>query len=136
MEKGGANHYQGKSLDDIDIDMEQNLLSDDESSKKSDNEDDVYESLPRSSSSSVKQNSSHVTSTIIVPKKGKFRTLVPWTSRQKKVVKKYFTNHIKSKTPPRRRECEELKEQHKEMLSNKDWLKIKVFIQNEYKKKQ
>lgn len=60
--------------------------------------------------------------------------LVPWTKEQKDVVTKYFKFHIKNHQPPKKNECEKLKEQHVDLLKNKDWLKIKVFVQNIYSK--
>ncbi|KAF5282708.1 hypothetical protein FQR65_LT02705 [Abscondita terminalis] len=66
----------------------------------------------------------------------KKRILVAWTKEQKEVVKDFFADHIIKKKPPKQRECTELKNKHAELLNNKDWLKIKVFIQNEYTKKK
>lgn len=60
------------------------------------------------------------------------RVLIPWTKEQKKCVTTFFAEHIKSQKPPKKVECEELKALHPEVLSNKNWLKIKVFIQNIY----
>ena len=62
------------------------------------------------------------------------RNLVPWTNDQKEVTLNYFKEHIKNKKPPKKVECENLKTLYGEVLNNKDWLKIKVFIQNEYSK--
>nr|CAI5821399.1 unnamed protein product [Callosobruchus analis] len=59
---------------------------------------------------------------------------VKWTSEQKQVVTRYFKQHVKEKRPPKRAECEALIEQHPELLENKSWTKIKVFIQNLYTK--
>lgn len=63
------------------------------------------------------------------------RGLIPWTAEQKKICTTFFKFHIKNKQPPKRHECEALKEKHRDLLINKDWLKIKVFIQNTYTKK-
>nr|CAI5867283.1 unnamed protein product [Callosobruchus analis] len=60
---------------------------------------------------------------------------VPWTAEQKRVVETFFAKHIKSKRPPKRDECRILKEQYGDLLANKDWLKIKVYVQNKYTKK-
>lgn len=37
--------------------------------------------------------------------------------------------------PPKRHECDTLKQQHPKLLENKDWIKIKVLNQNNYSKK-
>ncbi|GBP55610.1 hypothetical protein EVAR_35845_1 [Eumeta japonica] len=63
------------------------------------------------------------------------RVLTPWTSEQKEIVLNYFQKHIELKKVPKRHECDALKVQHPVLLSNKDWLKIKVFIQNAYMKR-
>lgn len=70
-----------------------------------------------------------------IPAKKKKRELVPWTEEQKGVVKNFFKGHIAHKKPPKRNECETLIKQHGKLLENKDWLKIKVFIQNLYTNK-
>nr|CAI5866093.1 unnamed protein product [Callosobruchus analis] len=68
-------------------------------------------------------------------KSRKKRVLVPWTEKQKNVVDASFKEHIKQRQPPKRNECEGLIAEHPELLENKNWLKIKVFVQNQYRKK-
>ncbi|KAK5637844.1 hypothetical protein RI129_000163 [Pyrocoelia pectoralis] len=173
MEKGEAGQFKGKSLDDIRIDLNEDLLCTNENNKdnernelddaniQGDNEDD----LPISETVDVEQegNSDKMTAevleniakkTVTKPKKicteekeaetdlnekpnkcGKKRILVPWTEKQKLIVTKYFSKHIKSRQPPKRFECEELIEKNQDILHNKNWLKIKVFVQNIYTKK-
>nr|CAI5848191.1 unnamed protein product [Callosobruchus analis] len=63
------------------------------------------------------------------------RILVPWSDEQKRVTTDFFKDHIKKKRSPKRNECEVLKSMFPDLLSNKDWLKIKVFVQNIYSKK-
>lgn len=67
--------------------------------------------------------------------KQKKRNLVSWTIDQKNVVRNLFKSNINEKKVPKKGECEDLKKQFPELLQNKNWLKIKVFIQNEYNKK-
>ncbi|KAJ8932511.1 hypothetical protein NQ314_014603 [Rhamnusium bicolor] len=123
MEKGGVNEYRGKTLDEVNIDMEENLL--DSKSDEDDADDDIVDVLPEQVPST----------SATIPLQKKKRILVPWTSEQKKVARRFFKDHIKYRKPPKREECDELKEKHSDLLQNKDWLKIKVFIQNEYTKK-
>lgn len=66
-------------------------------------------------------------------KKGK-KILTPWTQDQKTITTSYFKKHILSKKPPKRAECETLIKEHPDVFKNKDWLKIKVFVQNKYRK--
>ncbi|CAH0552473.1 unnamed protein product [Brassicogethes aeneus] len=132
MEKGEAGHFKGKSLDEIDLNLEENLMDisedDLESREKSFNE--ANES-PKPSTSKP-QNTVNLDSKI--KKESKKRTLVPWTSDQKKMVTNYFKNHIKKKCPPKKSECLELISKNVELFNNKNWLKIKVYIQNQYLK--
>ncbi|CAG5038722.1 unnamed protein product [Parnassius apollo] len=145
MESGKADSYRGKCLDDINLDLEQDLLenaqghdnydSDElidydaalptEKSKETEFIDDNPVLTPQSTLLSDATNATHI-------KTKKKRNLVPWTTEQKSIVKKFFSKHIKNKQPPKRHECEELRSQHTEILHNKDWLKIKVFVQNAY----
>ncbi|KAK4871469.1 hypothetical protein RN001_015593 [Aquatica leii] len=60
------------------------------------------------------------------------RTLVKWTENQKRLVCKHFSDHIKNKKPPKKEECEQLIRQHQKLFGNKNWVKIKVYVQNIY----
>lgn len=68
------------------------------------------------------------------PKHVKKRVLVPWTPEQKRVVHVYFKEHIVQKRAPKKTECEALIQEHPLLLHNKNWLKIKVYVQNKYSK--
>lgn len=138
MEKGAVSEFKGKTLDEINKDMEEDLMS-------GNNEDEPYclniepienirknvntcasvshEKIDNNSSNSKNEKGK-------CPKKG--RVLVKWTDEQKRIVSEFFAQHIKKKKNPKRAECEELKEKHKELLKTKDWLKIKVYVRNKY----
>lgn len=64
----------------------------------------------------------------------KGRSRIRWTQEQKMVVRQHFRSHIENRKPPTRKECEEFKQQHSELLHNKDWFKLKVFVTKEYSK--
>lgn len=138
MEKGGAAAYKGKGLDEININLEENLL------QEVDNEDDdiLQEiddlKLPTEIPVQIEEPEIQLPSTSSNTNlsKPKRRILIPWTTEQKRIVEHCFRNHITYNKPPKRAECELLIGQHKELLKNKDWLKIKVYIQNQYKKKK
>lgn len=151
MEKGKAGTNKGKTLDEIDL--EEDLLkntdmeSDDEENELKENLENESSYLNENESSYLNenensnptkpeavQNSPDPAVTAPLPRKNK-RILVPWTKEQKKIVKNYFHRHIKNKKPPKRFECEDLKAKHPKLLNNKDWLKMKVFVQNLYTKK-
>ncbi|KAJ8969282.1 hypothetical protein NQ314_001820 [Rhamnusium bicolor] len=144
MENGKAADFKGKSLDEIEIDLEEDLLNsnlyetDVADKDLSEYEDDNFEddNETRSNSLIANRSNKNLDNKIFVkyePKR-KVRTLIPWTAEQKQIVTEFFTEHIKISKPPKRNECEELIEKHPE-LANKNWMKIKVFVQNVYTKK-
>ncbi|KAL1510052.1 hypothetical protein ABEB36_004708 [Hypothenemus hampei] len=129
MENGGTVDFKGKTLNEININMEEDLMEkNDVDDETSDIEEPIHPiPLPPTN---TETNNSEVESN----KKSK-SIKIPWTEEQKKIVRLYFAQHIKKRKPPKRLECEALKDKNTEILNNKDWLKIKVFIQNEYNKK-
>lgn len=157
MEDGKADAFKGKSLDQIDLDLNEELdegmiendqvLEYDFEPVQEDSSDCIQQTFRKNDSIDPEQSNcqnhpsqpvhQEIPPTIVVNKttKGKKRILIPWTEEQKKVVKAFFKFNIKNHKPPKKNECETLKENHPELLANKDWLKIKVFVQNIYTKK-
>lgn len=137
MEKGEAAQYKGKSLQEIELDLDEDLMKGDENNKEEDElpliDDGIKENMKKTDNENLKNNSIEMK----IPNKNfkKTRTLVPWTYEQKSVVNSFFADHIKQKIPPKKHECETLKSQHEKLFENKDWLKIKVYVQNIYSKK-
>lgn len=141
MEQGKAAEFKGKTLNEIDFDMEEDLLSKSQISDKSEDENELNENeilVETNMAKDVIANNILETKTLLPlpPKIGKKRTLQPWTTEQKEVAKICFAKHIRMSIPPKKGECEKLKLQHKVLFSNKTWTKIKVFIQNEYSKRK
>lgn len=140
MEKGTAGKFKGMTLDNIKIDLEDNLLENDENSDEDiadaeDEEEFVRKVINDSTNSNKHVEAECFKSTCPTKvKRGKKRTLVPWTEEQKEIVTNYFATYIKKKQAPKKSDCEDLKLLYPQVLENKDWLKIKVFIQNVYKK--
>ncbi|CAG4939638.1 unnamed protein product [Colias eurytheme] len=137
MEDGKADEFQGKSLDEIELNMDEEVIGDEiENQEVVDME--IEEAGPSQNINLNRQEQIASTSSQVLTYNAsakKKRTLVPWTNEQKNVVTKYFKDHIKHKKPPKRAECDQLKNNHPTLLHNKDWVKIKVFIQNIYSKK-
>ncbi|CAG9834563.1 unnamed protein product [Diabrotica balteata] len=131
METGSGKSFKGKSLDDIQLNMDETLMT--ETNEQEDKEDDNLQEdvvIVESEKSKPKDvKNSIVKSTI------KKRTLVPWTQEQKGFAKRFFAKNIKNCKAPNRRECENLIEKYPDVFKNKSWLKIKVFIQNQYSRK-
>lgn len=134
MEKGNLGQYKGKNLDDININMDEDLLTHQQSSDESEVEDDITSENLTNFIAEPSTSNAKTSIEARIPKKGKKRTLVPWTDVQKQVAKDFFKNYIRNKKTPKKTECEELIRKHPDIFSNKNWLKMKVFIQNEHKK--
>ncbi|XP_050505687.1 uncharacterized protein LOC126883959 [Diabrotica virgifera virgifera] len=137
MEQGLAANFKGKSIDEIDINLEDDLgnetaIEDDfpeiepqSMLEETELENDVNKE-PNSEENTKDQKNLTSRNPII---------RIKWTEHQKKIVSKFFVNHIRNKKPPKRHECEELIKANPEILANKNWTKIKVFVQNLYCKK-
>lgn len=144
MEKGEAIEYKGKSLEEIDLDLEENLMeenweneSDMEDLTHFKNTDFMYEANSNKINSSIAGVNSCQQDVDRTPqqKTKKKRILIPWTSEQKRLAKEFFSKNIKYSKAPKRQECENLIEKYAKVFENKNWLKVKVFIQNQYKGK-
>jgi hypothetical protein len=122
MQDGKANKYQGKASNEIEFNLDEEITR-----NLKDNQGGLSHISLGRDEPPASQETSH-------KKSKKKRILVPWTTEQKNVVTKYFKDHIKCKKPPKRFECDKLKNKYAELFYNKDWLKIKVFIQNIYSK--
>lgn len=60
---------------------------------------------------------------------------VRWTEDQKRVMTMFFKDHVKTKTPPKKHEVEVLIGQHKKLFKGKNWVIIKAFVYNCYRKR-
>nr|CAH7718936.1 unnamed protein product [Callosobruchus chinensis] len=121
MEKGEAGKYKGRTLEEIDLDMNEELLKK-EDVREDHNEFENDESLNTDTQTPPNENSASSSSK---PTKSKKRILIPWTCHQKKVALEFFKDHIRHKRPPKRDECENLKQKFTDLLANKSWEKIK-----------
>lgn len=142
MERGEAGNYKGKTLEEIDLKMDDEILEEEGSENyETKNNSEITEDINDSGNilgEDIETSQQNIRVSIPAVNKNannfKKRLLVPWTNQQRKVVTQYFQNHINMKKPPRRHECENLIDKYPELLGNKSWTKIKVFIQNLYKK--
>lgn len=132
MERGEAAAYKGKTLEKIEVNLDEEIPMENEDGA------DIGNNLEQISSedlvTSNPANQERDPENIETRAKNKKRILVPWTNQEKRAVLDFFASHIKNKRPPKRNECDLLKEQHPNLLQNRSWLKIKVFVQNVYTK--
>jgi len=62
--------------------------------------------------------------------------LIRWTTIQKEKVRRYFRKYlVVEKKLPRKNEIEKFQALYSDIFNNKDWKKIKAFMNNELKKK-
>lgn len=131
MEKGDANEYRGKNLDDIDINID-GLISEESDNDNSDlseielNDEIIKEHEPKkkfkktthcvpksitSSIASTKQSKKKLeTINDVVENRSKPKKKfdrIPWTDEQRTITVKYFQKHILLKKPPKKGECED-----------------------------
>ncbi|CAH1965753.1 unnamed protein product [Acanthoscelides obtectus] len=142
MEKGQAGENKGKGLEELTVDLEEDLLEengcDDEDGEdmgKEEEDQEEREIKEMLSNKTVVSEQKGKKTELPVAVNKKKRILTPWTSEQKEAVTFFFNKNIKMKKAPKRKDCEEIKSLYPELLANKDWLKIKVFIQNAYSKR-
>ncbi|KAB0805127.1 hypothetical protein PPYR_02097 [Photinus pyralis] len=57
-----------------------------------------------------------------------------WSEIEKKLVLKHFSNHIKRKITPKKGECTEFLKQNANVLIDKDWVRVKTFVYNSFRK--
>lgn len=113
MEKGETSQFKGKPIEEIDIDLEENLLS----SKNNINEEkditvqDQYSFQNQDVVEDIAVNHQETENN----KKKKKRVLVPWTEEQKKIISNFFAEHVRKKKPPRKNECVKIKEENPEI---------------------
>ncbi|XP_039282044.1 uncharacterized protein LOC120350893 [Nilaparvata lugens] len=137
MEKGEASKYKGLTLDEIDVNLEDNLLEEQEHAESSGEEevDNFEDEVLLNEENSPKACPLKILKILNSPSKSKAkREFVKWEDEEKRIVAAFFSSHIKDKIPPKKRECELLIEKNP-ILQTKTWVKVKVFVQNMYTKK-
>lgn len=150
LEKGNGHEFRGKSLDDIDINVDA-LVSDIED--HSSDEDiplenyniiepiKIVENKKRikikkqtfckvASDDEINDDVSTATQGSIV-KPRKFVRVI-WSEAEKNATTKYFQKHIFHKKAPIKEEYQDLKRKFPELFHDKPWKKIKTYIYNIY----
>lgn len=151
MEKGQGNEYRGKTLDEININVDSVISDVDEIENSSDddiinekvtnnlnifNEEDIEydKKSPLLKSNKIQDNTQITKCTKTTNAKSKF-CRVPWTDKQKKVTDEFFKKHILLNQVPKKHECEELKKKYSSVFKDdKPWKKIKTYIHNKCNK--
>lgn len=151
MEKGEGHHYRGKSLDEINISVDE-AISDEEN--QSDQEDYEEQQLSEKEDTEEQQlfdncdeeveyqTSQRLKEKLHYPKHQKPSKLkkkvniIPWTNEEKTSVITFFKKHIDLKKVPNKKECGNLIKFSQSLFFNKTWRKIKYFIHNHINSKK
>nr|CAI5835699.1 unnamed protein product [Callosobruchus analis] len=100
MEDGSADKYKGKSIDEIYLDLDENLLEASTDNDSDNNDDRIIDELIEASNSEnmclAPDYSENRQTNLNLQKKPK-RILVPWSDEQKRVTTDFFKDHIKKK---------------------------------------
>lgn len=150
MEKGDANEYRGKNLDDININID-GLVSEESENNNSDLsepelDDEIIKeqelkkqthcgpisSTPprRISTKQCKQKNKNTTEVKNSSKPKKKFDRIPWTDEQRQITVTYFQKHILLKKPPKKAECEDFIKNNKTAMTGKLLLQIYKFNLN------
>ena len=159
MEKGEGAQYKDRPLDEIDIPLEDNLITNCRNatnfSDSSDSENEYPEDIPLHDilSGTSRNAGSREDNVITMPElsedvlqlckdkktgtKNKVtkKDVHKWTNEQRKVVGEFFKTHTKEKILPKRHEVEQLYELYPQIKLPEKWSSIKVFVQNIYTQK-
>ncbi|XP_031334400.1 uncharacterized protein LOC116164372 [Photinus pyralis] len=141
MEKGEGADHQGKSLQEIDVELE--AMNDDCKQSDDEGENDAEPQVPENDIEDTKINEEpeivirdKIRNVTVTNKGSEGNKRGKWNTIQKNIMKDVFKKHIKNKIPPKKHECMKLKDDHKELFEQKTWVQIKVFVYNTFKFKK
>lgn len=138
MMDGGAEEFKGKSLDEIQIDLnpiydkETSLLENDTENSIGDREKCL---LINDTAPNIVENNKKMTSKSNKnDKKNKMKVTerVAWTKQQKTIIKEDFSQNIKDKKPPKQQEIIKFVQKYPLLFGNKKWTSIKAVVYNMY----
>ncbi|KAG5871775.1 hypothetical protein JTB14_023459 [Gonioctena quinquepunctata] len=137
MDKGEGADFKGKTLEEIDIHLD-NLEEEDcpkiESDIESDNEAEKSQTpVDEDHHSSSESNEGNDFKRKRMSKKTK-KLRGSWSSKQKSSMKEFFKEHICEKITPKKEECLQLRNKYRDMFEDKTWVQIKVFVYNTFRK--
>lgn len=145
MEKGESSQYRGKSLDEINVNVEETVSDVEESSsdleeekltKPDKNDDNIITSEIIAEPHTVKNKKStkcnkQINLTPITRRaqnKNQKIVIIPWADEDKIKLNSYFKKNILLGKVPNKKECEDFMKTYP--CINKPWQKIKNFVHN------
>lgn len=139
MEQGNISRFQGKTLEEIDVDLE---IPDNEVKEEDENEQDNSTEGQETETDPVETEESVPTATCKATQlqdSGKHKQQEKskdfLTTAQMSVIHCHFRRHIDSSSVPKKGECEALIKSEKS-LAGKSWNKIKCTVTNEIQKRK
>lgn len=121
MENGKGNEYRGKSLDEININVNE-LVYDEESTDNEEKKPEDQLIQKPFIGSPLTKNSVNKTKTL--RQTTKKITVVPWFEAEKSAATKYFKKHILLGKVPKKHECDEFLKLNSEF--KKPWKKLSI----------
>lgn len=124
MEKGKGQEYKGKTLEEINVDLEDDCESEDSAGEDND------EALPLNDLIDVNEGHAEQQPVMMAIPTKKKRIIHKWTDEQKKAVKDNFKYEIEKGIPLRKHQIMALYDKYPRLGLPQEWMKIKVFAQN------
>nr|XP_023023642.1 uncharacterized protein LOC111511855 [Leptinotarsa decemlineata] len=151
MEKGVGAENKGRTLNEIDMELEMwnNVDMKQEITRSNSIEDSLQHNETVQDQCDEEEHPKDVHSTSTIAEKfieepvkreialkrtsTKQSTRGTWTAKQKSIMISYFKTHLKNKIAPKKAECIKLINEKPDLFIDKKWVQIKAFIYNTYR---
>lgn len=126
MDKGEGEKYKGMTLDEIDVQLEDDVQPENEEYFDGENGVDLplHDIIDFNLNSTPEVPSSNGKVKKII--KNKKREVHSWTQDQKRIVTDFFKNEIKEKCPPKTHQVLQLYEENPSLNLPQQWEKVKL----------
>ncbi|KAI4459279.1 hypothetical protein MML48_6g00003767 [Holotrichia oblita] len=145
INKGKGAEYSGKTLDEIEFSDNVESDSESDSTLPAETQEGCRSPITVAGPSGIRHRQNQLCKEVeecsdsesdeAKSRKRKKNRRDRWTEEQKKVLKEFFSTHIKQMKPPRKIEVETLLKDRKKLFEGRNWVNIKAFVYNCYKKK-
>lgn len=143
---GKGSEFKGKSLEEIEVTddvlecddeekEEHEIIAEIEGEKEQENDMAQFNVDEENRLASAVDNTDEVQTKKTEFLNNKLGNRMRWANKEKQLVLKHFKKHIQTKTAPKKHECLTFIEEHPEVFSISDWVRIKTLIFNTYRTK-
>ncbi|CAB3990271.1 Hypothetical predicted protein [Paramuricea clavata] len=134
VDEGRAHLFKGKNprqlhLSDFDTAPQEDACKGSSTGNLAENENSDEDGEPSQGADTTKKQTN-------VLKKRKGSIPKQWTTDEKKIVHKYFSEHIKRNRLPKKGECVDFVEGNKEIIKGRQWSTVKDYVRNYLEKKK